>query len=113
VCSAGFVGPGRQVPEYGITVAQRRGLDLTRHRSRLVTPDLVRRADLVVVMDPIQARDLRRAFPFAAKRVIVAADLDPLAGPRDIADPWLQPLAAFEASYERLDRCAATLAKII
>ena len=111
VSSAGLVGPGRSVPAHGISVAHRRGLDLTVHRSRLLTREVLASVDLVIVMDEAQARYLVEGVGILEDRVIIAGDLDPLAGARGIRDPWLEPLEVFETSYARLDRCGAALAE--
>ena len=107
VSSAGFVGPGRTVPAHSLTVAARRSLDLSAHRSRLLTKGIVGDADLVIVMEARQAQVLRHAFGGIAAHVVIAGDLDPagLDG-RTIRDPWSQPIEVFEESFARLDRCA-------
>ncbi len=51
VDSAGFAGPGRPTPLDAVAAAARRGVDLTSHSSQLVMADVVRAADLIVVMD--------------------------------------------------------------
>src|SRR5204863_125055 len=63
IVSAGFVGPGRPVPEHSLAIGQRKGLDLAAHRSQLLTPEQLKRADLVLVMDSRQAwrREVRNA----------------------------------------------------
>ena len=114
VTSAGIFGPGRAVPDHGITTAARRGLDLQMHRSRLLTRDIVSRADLVVTMDAEQERYVSRAFACPPDRIVLAADLDPYAGEgRVIRDPWRQGVDVFERTYARLDRCAAMLAQLL
>ena len=112
VSSAGFIGPGLPVPDHSATIAARRGLNLSSHRSRLLTPGLLRQADLVIVMDVRQAWNVER-LRFPSDRVVLAGDLDPIPGVRTILDPWRQPLEAFEAAFARLDRCAAALAAIL
>jgi protein-tyrosine phosphatase len=108
--SAGFVGPGRPVPPFALAVGAQRGLDLSTFRSRPLVPAVVRDADLIVVMDGYQARNVERSFGVPRHRVVVAGDLDPMpAETRAIADPWEQPIDAFVSSFDRLDRCAATL----
>lgn len=110
VSSAGFVGAGRSVPEHSTVIASRRGLDLTSHRSRVVTRELVGQHDLFVVMDARQAEFLARGFGVARTRIIIAGDLDQLPGePRAIPDPWHQSLDFFAQSFARLDRCAERL----
>ena len=111
--SAGFVGPGRPVPPFALTVSAQRGLNLSTFRSRPLVPPAIRDADLIVVMDAYQARKVERSFGVPRDRVVVAGDLDPMpATTRAIADPWEQPIEAFVSSYDRLDRCAATLASL-
>ncbi len=112
--SAGFVGPGRVVPPFALTVSAQRGLDLSRFRSRQLVPAIVRDADIIVVMDAYQARYLERYFGVPRKRIVVAGDLDPLpSATRAIVDPWEQPMDVFVSSFNRLDRCAAALASLL
>ena len=109
VTSAGFVGPDRGVPSHGLTAAGRRGISLGEHRSRLLSAEIARAAELAIVMDQRQARGLlRQGIP--AERIVVAGDLDPEpSDQRTIDDPWGRDLDAFAMSYARLDRCALTL----
>lgn len=113
VRSAGFVGPDRAVPPQSTEVATRRGIDLSAHRSQLLTPELVHGSDLVIVMDVGQALAVQRQYGAAASRIVLAGDLDPVAtDSRTIRDPWNQSVAVYEASFSRLDRVALVLARI-
>jgi len=106
VASAGFVGPGRAAPAEGSSAAARRGIDLSEHRSQLVTPVLATEAHVIVVMDAQQQRRICERFGRAPSDVIVLGDLDPEAiATRAIYDPVEQPLEAFEESYARIERC--------
>lgn len=108
--SAGFVGPDRPVPPFALTVSAERGLNLSTFRSRPLVPAIVRDADLIVVMDGNQARDVERYFRVPQRRIVVAGDLDPVpSASRTIVDPWGQPIDVFVSSFNRLDRCAAML----
>jgi protein-tyrosine phosphatase len=114
VSSAGLVGPDRPVPKNSLTLAAERGLDLSAFRSRSISRVDAREIDLVIVMDPAQGHYLTRVFGVSPRRIIVAGDLDPRkAATREIRDPWRQPLAVFRASFDRLDRCAATIAALM
>ena len=114
VQSAGFFGPGRPVPPFALELGAKRGLDLSTFRSRPLLPTVVRGADLIVVMDAYQARHLERYFGVPRKRIVVAGDLDPMpASTRAITDPWEQPKEVFVSSFNRLDRCAATLVSLL
>jgi protein-tyrosine phosphatase len=106
VASAGFVGPGRAAPAEGSIAAARRGMDLSGHRSQLLTPVLAAEAQVIVVMDARQQRMVCERFGRAPSDVIVLGDLDPEPiATRAIHDPVDQPLEAFEESYGRIERC--------
>ena len=114
VMSAGFVGSGRAVPDSSLAISAKRGLDLSRFRSRPLTPAAVNGADLIIAMDTTQARELLARFPISPARIVIAGDLDPsFERSRTIRDPWNQTDDVFEASFNRLDRCAATLVSIL
>jgi protein-tyrosine phosphatase len=114
VSSAGFTGRDRPVPTFSLQVSAQRGLDLTRFRSRLISPESVRTADLIIVMEPEQARHIKSRFRISTARLVVAGDLDPkMSATRGIPDPWMQSVEAFESSFDRLDRCAEMLVRAI
>jgi protein-tyrosine-phosphatase len=107
--SGGFVSPGRQAPTNALSAAARHGVDLFSHRSMLINPAALERADLVVVVSGDQARALaHRVRPGTC--LIVLGDLDPEPiVQRTILDPWNGDAMAFEASYERIERCVRQL----
>jgi protein-tyrosine-phosphatase len=107
--SAGFVGPNRPTPPNGIATATRRGLDLSTHRSQLLTSGLIAASDLIVVMDERQKRALRTDFG-RSDGVVLLGDLDPdPIDTRTVRDPYDQDETIFEAVYERIDRCIHAL----
>jgi protein-tyrosine phosphatase len=113
VRSAGFIGPNRSSPSSALTAAAKFGVNLSRHRSALITSENLGAADLIVVMSEEQARGIRaRVTP--STFVLILGDLDPRpVTRRTILDPWGQPDAAFDESYDRIDRCVRELARII
>jgi len=114
VSSAGFVGADRAVPDTSLTISAKRGLDLSRFRSRPLVPAVVTGADLIIVMDSHQAEEIAARFPVNSARIVIAGDLDPkFDQTRAIRDPWNRPSEVFEASFDRLDRCAAVLVSVL
>jgi protein-tyrosine phosphatase len=114
VSSAGFVGADRAVPDASLTISAKRGLDLSRFRSRPLVPAVVTGADLIIVMDARQAEEIAGRFPINRARIVIAGDLDPrFEQTRAIRDPWKQPSEVFEASFDRLDRCASVLVSVL
>jgi protein-tyrosine phosphatase len=108
--SAGFFGSDRTVPEISVALSAKRGIDLSRYRSRPLTQSIVVNADLLIVMDSDQARQIGRLFPRNRAPIVVAGDLDPkFESSRAIRDPWTRSSDVYEASFNRLDRCATTI----
>lgn len=112
VASTGFTGTGLTVPAHALVVAARKGLDLSSFRSTTIQPWRARTADVVIVMDEAQSRYLASYVGVHPKRILIAGDLDPeKSSTRTIQDPYQQSIDEFEECFERLDRCAATLAE--
>jgi protein-tyrosine-phosphatase len=57
VASAGFLDDGRPAASRAVEVLAARGLDISSHRSHRITPEAVRRADLVIGMTAAHVRD--------------------------------------------------------
>ena len=114
VASAGFIGPNRPPPEPAIRVARERGVDHASNRSRLVTPEMARRADLILVFQASHGRKLRRMRVEGSTPIVLLGDLDPTwDGKRAIVDPWGKPEEEFRETFARIDRCLETLAKVL
>lgn len=106
VRSAGLIGPGRPSPAFAQEVAAARGVPLDRHVSRTLAPDVLAGIDLVLVMATSQADALRGRVGIARERIFLLGDFDPQPiRRREIPDPYGGEREAFEASYERIDRC--------
>lgn len=110
ITSAGFIGPDRPVPAEALRAALQRGIDLNEHRSTLVAEQAIDSAELIVVMDVAQKREVHRRCAGRPKTVVVLGDLDTQRiDMRPIPDPYGQPQEAFAAAYDRIDRCIDTL----
>jgi protein-tyrosine phosphatase len=111
VSQGGLYGPDRPAHEKARVTALARGVDLAGHRSRLVTLDAARSADLVIVMEPRQAIRVNRELSVPFARVLVLGDLDPQeVTSRGIPDPYGQSEEVFHVTYGRIDRCVTVLA---
>jgi protein-tyrosine phosphatase len=114
VQSAGFIAPGRSAPPDGIGAARRFGIDLSRHCSQLVTAELVRWAGLIVVMEPGQAGNLIEHFGASSSQIVALGDLDSVGiETRVITDPILKPRDVYVECYDRIDRCARELGRVL
>lgn len=111
VTSAGFIGPDRPSPPEMQEPAREWGVDLSDHRSKVVTEEMLDDTDLVVVMTPRLHRRFRRGFPQQGGRVVLLGDLDPqrrIPG-RAIRDPYGKPPEVFAEVAERIERCVGVL----
>jgi len=114
VRSAGLMGPGRPVPKTSLEVTSHRELDLSDHRSRLVTAEDIRGTDLFICMEPRHRNELVRNHGADAARILCLGDLDPeRPDRRAILDPWGKGTEAFEASFDRIDRCLELLLRLL
>ena len=108
--SAGFIGPDRPSPPEAVAAAAELGMDLTPHRSRVLTPEMLRAADLVLVMDAGQRQRLLLGRPALAERIFLLGDFDPEPiERRAIPDPVEKPVEAFRSCYARIERCTSLL----
>jgi protein-tyrosine-phosphatase len=113
VASAGFIKPGRVPPETALAAVQRRGLDVSTHRSRLLTPEIIRAASVVVVMAADQAAGIRARYG-SGVCLLVLGDLDPLpVATRTITDPWGCTADVFDQVFDRIDRCIGELVRLV
>ena len=65
VLSGGVIEGGEPSPEMLIEVGRSHGIDLTAHRSRQLTPELLEGADLVLCMSRLHVRDVAVLNPVA------------------------------------------------
>lgn len=79
-------------------VAAQHGLDLSAHRAQQVAGWMCSHADLVLVMEASHQQELERLYPLARGKIRRLGEFGPQ-GAFDIADPYLQPRAAFEAAH--------------
>src|SRR6476620_4874786 len=71
VRSAGFVGADRCAPEGAVNAALRYGVDLSEHRSTMITSELLRDVDLILVMSSAQTRGISARLRFDSIPVVV------------------------------------------
>jgi protein-tyrosine-phosphatase len=113
VLSAGFHESGRTPPREALLVGLERDVEMRGHRSRLLSADLLRDSDLVIVVTAAHGRVLRRRFR-RRDGILLLGDLDP--GPiriRAIRDPVEQPVEVFRDVYSRIDRCLDELVRVL
>ena len=87
VASAGtWAREGHPAPEYGRRLMASIGMDISRHRSRIVTAALLDSADLILTMEQGHKEALRAEFPRAARRVHMLSEM--IGYEQNIQDPY-------------------------
>ena len=86
-------------------VVSRRGLDISQHRSRMVTAELLESYDLILTMEPGHKEALQIEFPAAASRVFMLSEMAGQAAPVD--DPYGQPVEEYEKTAQRIEQLLA------
>ena len=99
--SAGTQQPGRRPAADAIAAAAAWNVDLTGHRSRMVTAELVRSSDAIFVFDRPNQRDMAAQFPEARDRIHLIGALAPH-GPLYVPDPWGRGPEAYAEAYRRI-----------
>lgn len=101
ITSAGtFAAGGQPASEQAAAVMRSMGLDLSRHRSRALLPEMVHEADVILCMTGGHEQAVRAVSPLAAEKVM---RLDP---EHEIDDPY----GGSEAQYAR---CATQLRAVL
>jgi protein-tyrosine phosphatase len=101
VASAGLSAlVGRPADPTAVALMAERGIDLSAHRARQLTPSLVDGADLVLVMEQRQIAAVEAIAPEARGRVHLLGRF----GGFDVPDPYREPREAFEAALALIER---------
>ena len=95
--------------EHAVTLMRERGLDITGHRARQITPDMVQAAALMLVMAEGHKRAIDANEPAARAKIFRFGEWQD----RDIKDPYRKPREAFEAALADIDEGVAEWAKRI
>ena len=87
-----------------VATAAEAGLDLTGHRARPLTQDLVRWADIVLAMQASHLYTVRELDSAADVRLLTEFDPEPRSGGA-IEDPIGQSPAVYASVFEEIRRC--------
>ena len=110
-CSSGLHAiPGNKAHPWALTASAEMGVPLTDHRARLLTPELVDRADVIFVMDFQNKAEFLASYPPAKDKVLLLSEFSegPTRG-REIPDPYFGNLDTTRACYVMLQVCIRNL----
>ena len=91
---------GHPADPIAVELLAERGIDISGHRARQLTFEMLEGADLVIVMEAAHQRDLERLFPQLRGRVHRIGRF----GGYDVPDPFRRNRAAFEQALALIER---------
>ena len=90
---------GHPASEFAIELMSERGVDITSHRARQIEPEMVKNADLILVMETGHKRVIDENDATARGKVYRLGEWRN----RDIDDPYKQPKAAFAVALQDIE----------
>jgi glycine hydroxymethyltransferase len=110
VSSAGVMAPiGMPASREAVQALADIGIDLTPHRSRMLSRDLVQRAALILVMTESHKQDIIQAFPEVADKVFLLKSFGTAKAAGNIADPIGQSLQRYRQVRDEIDSAISDL----
>ena len=110
VASAGLGAlVGHAASEHSVELMAEAGIDISAHRARQIHPDMVRDADLVLVMEARHKRAIDDADPTARGKVHRLGEWQDV----DIDDPYRQSRQAYEEALRDIEQGVASWAEKI
>ena len=95
---------GQPATEATVLVAGRAGVDLHAHRSRRVTPAMVRAADLILVMEGAHGAALRMLGADPDRTHVLSDWPQPGEPSLAVSDPYGASIEAYEECWRRIER---------
>ena len=95
---------GHPASAHSVTLMAELGLDISAHRARQIHPDMVRDADLVLVMEAGHKRAIDDADTTARGKVYRLGEWQDI----DVADPYRQERFAYEAALKDIQAGVAS-----
>jgi protein-tyrosine-phosphatase len=109
VASAGTgAAPDAPASEHTVTVLSEHGLDISAHRARAVSPELLEWADLVLAMSPSHLAALAE-LGAAHKSALITEFLEDERAASGVEDPFGGPIEDYRRTYELLAAAVSRL----
>lgn len=100
VLSAGIMVEGMSATEATRTVLGKHGIDVSAHRSRRISPELLNRADMIVVMERLHESKVLALAPHVKNRLFLLKEFTRTEGTDlDLSDPIGRPVEVYEEVF--------------
>jgi protein-tyrosine phosphatase len=94
---------GQKIDACASQLMMQKGLDNTSHRARQLTSEMIRKADLILVMETWQRNTIEKFEPSSKGKVFRLGEW----GKFDISDPYQKDLSAFVQSIALIEQGVA------
>lgn len=112
--SAGcFAMEGNPAASRAVAEMRKHGIDMSRHRTRILTRGMIMEADVVLVMERAHIYTVLALAPEAAEKTILMGHLAENDGDGEIPDPYGGDSAFFSETYQTIRDAAENLADSI
>lgn len=103
ISSAGvWAWDGNRASDGAVKAMQRKGIDLSRHRSRIISKEMILENDLILVMEKNHKEALQASFPKFAGKIFLLSEM---VGMRhDILDPIGGTAADYDDTADELEK---------
>jgi protein-tyrosine phosphatase len=91
---------GHPADEKANQLMMARGIDISDHRARQLNHEMIRKADLILVMELAHKKNIENKEPSAKGKVFRIGEWDG----HDIPDPYQQNIKAFESVLFQIDQ---------
>lgn len=115
VLSAGLMTPGNSgATEETVEIMRREGIDVSQHRSRKLTRDLLNMADFILVMERVHEARIREAVPQVKNRLFLLKEFARLRNNHfDIPDPIGNSLEYYGETFTVIREAVNKVAEIL
>jgi protein-tyrosine-phosphatase len=96
---------GNQASDFAVQVMQTYGVDIAGHRARMISKHMLKRADLILVMEKNHLNYIRFMSFFSMKKVHRISEFDKSCEPYDLPDPIGGDIEQYRASAHLLRTC--------
>ena len=119
VSSAGcLAGDGRPATAETIQVMAEEGIDVSKHRSRYLTEEMIKDADLILVMESLHRSEIRQRAPGAAGKTYLLKEYAASGNKesrdnQDVPDPIGRPLDIYRICLKMIKKEVEAIAKLL
>lgn len=108
ISSAGIAAwEGEEISAHALEVLKEQNIDLSRHRAKRITDELMAEAEWIIPMTQAQEESLKRLFPhYEHKTRCLGSWGDPQ---KDILDPWMGSLDVYRQTAHDISELLSVL----